>query len=341
MIPDQWYAVLESREVSAKKPLGVTRLGEQLVFWRDRQGRLACMRDRCPHRGVALSAGAIVGDHIQCPFHGFEFERSGACELIPANGLTAKPPRGIRVDTFPVREAHGLVYLWWGESREEYPPLPYFAALDDGFEYASIQDPWPTHYSRAIENQLDVVHLPFVHHNTIGRGNKTLVHGPIFRETEDSAGNLLEIWVHNERDHGQPPDHAHDEPPARPPQLQFRFPNVWHNWISDDVRVFIAFAPVDDENTRMYLRYYHRTHTPLLKQLHGWLGSLANLIIERQDKRVVVTQRPRRSELHGDEKLIVGDRPIIAYRRTRERLIAESRKSSESTPSPRLDSTSE
>ena len=65
MIPDQWYAVLSSGQAKPGRPLGVTRLGEKLVFWRDRQGQVHTLRDFCPHRGVALSSGKVVGDQIQ------------------------------------------------------------------------------------------------------------------------------------------------------------------------------------------------------------------------------------------------------------------------------------
>jgi phenylpropionate dioxygenase-like ring-hydroxylating dioxygenase large terminal subunit len=77
MIPNQWYAVLDAKEVKPGKLTGVKRMGEQLVFWRTAEGEMVCMRDLCPHRGVALSTGKLIDDHLQCPFHGFEFKASG------------------------------------------------------------------------------------------------------------------------------------------------------------------------------------------------------------------------------------------------------------------------
>ncbi|GAB4484813.1 MAG: aromatic ring-hydroxylating dioxygenase subunit alpha [Anaerolineales bacterium] len=322
MIPNQWYAILESDEIKPGKIIGVTRMGEKMVAWRSPRGELSLMSDLCPHRGVALSAGNLVGDCIQCPFHGFEFDTSGKCTLIPANGRGAEIPKAMRSKSYVVREAHGLVYIWWGEPRESYPPLPFFEAIDEGMVYATLRDPWAAHYSRAIENQLDVVHLPFVHRTTIGRGNRTLVNGPLVRvEHSFPEDTLLNIWVYNELDSGQKPKRASELPePARHPFLQFRFPNVWHNWIADDTRVFVAFAPIDDENTLMYLRFYHRTKTPVLRQIAGYFGSLGNLVIERQDKPIVETQRPKASALEMGEKLIPGDGPIITYRKIRQTL---------------------
>ena len=220
-----------------------------------------------------------------------------------------------------------MIYIWWGEPRDEYPPLPFFESITDDFVYYTIRDHWKTHYSLAIENQLDVIHLPFVHYNTIGRGNRTLVNGPLCRERSLYPGDhLLNLWVYNEVDEGQTPLKPSQIPePSRRPFLQFRFPNVWQNWISDDFRVFVAFTPIDDENTLMYLRSYYKVKTPVLRQITGWFGGLGNLVIERQDRRVVITQQPKRADLNIGEKLIPGDQPIIMYRKIRNMLIEENK----------------
>lgn len=323
MIRDQWYAILEGVEVKQGKPVGVTRMGEKLVAWRDGTGKVTVMADKCPHRGVALSIGEIKDDCIQCPFHGFEFDRSGACTLVPANGKNAEPPKKMRVNAFATEEKHGFIYIWWGDPQESYPPVPFFESIDDRFVYSTVTDTWNTHYSRVIENQLDVVHLPFVHRKTIGRGNKTLVNGPKWVvKNHYPTDNLLEIWVKNEVDEGQKPLKPSEMPdPGRRPFLQFRYPNVWHNWIAEDIRVFIVFAPIDDENTKLYLRYYHTMKTPIVRQIVGAVGGQANLMIEREDKRVVVTQQPKRADLNIGEVLIQGDGPIITYRKVRRALI--------------------
>ncbi|HTX90821.1 MAG TPA: aromatic ring-hydroxylating dioxygenase subunit alpha [Anaerolineales bacterium] len=323
MIPNQWYAILESQEVRKGKPVGVTRMGEQLVAWRDSRGTVTVMVDRCPHRGVALSAGALIGDCVQCPFHGFQFDISGKCSLVPANGREAEPPKALHVTSYPTREEHGFIYIWWGEARQELPPVPWFESIPETMVYATLKDHWANHYGRAIENQLDVVHLPFVHHNTIGRGNRTLVNGPIAKEESHWPGDhLINLWVYNDVDRGQKPLKPTELPePSRRPFLQFRYGNLWQNWIADNLRVVVAFAPIDNENTLMYLRYYHTVRIPLLRQLYGWLGCLINLVIERQDRRVVVTQRPHRPDLGIGEILIPGDNPIVLYRKIRKELI--------------------
>jgi phenylpropionate dioxygenase-like ring-hydroxylating dioxygenase large terminal subunit len=321
MIPSQWYAILESNEVKPGRPVAVTRLGEKLVLWRDAQGQVTCMHNLCPHRGAALSAGKVLGDHLECPFHGFQFDASGRCQVIPANSISMPVPRGFDVHIYPTREAHDFIWIWWGESCEDLSPLPFFEDIDDTFAYATFRDHWSVHYSRAIENQLDVVHLPFVHRTSIGRGGRTVVDGPSVTLEDD----LMNVWVYNRRDDGTPARRPKDLPqPSRPPFLQFRFPNIWQNRISDNTRIIVSFTPIDDGNTLIYMRFYQNSmRVPVLRQVVSLLGMVSSIVILRQDKRVVLTQLPKKTAVEMDERLIQGDLPIIRYRRHRRALIEQ------------------
>jgi hypothetical protein len=98
---------------------------------------------------------------------------------------------------------------------------------------------------------------------------------------------------------------------------------VWHNWLGDTFHLFIGFAPIDGEHTKLYLRSYHSMKIPIVRQVFNFFSNLANIFIERQDRRVVITQRPFRSDMHIGEKLIPGDAPVIEYRRRREKLIRQ------------------
>jgi phenylpropionate dioxygenase-like ring-hydroxylating dioxygenase large terminal subunit len=322
MIPNQWYAVLESSELPRNKPIGVTRLAEKLVFFRDSKGEPVCLKDHCCHRGAALSKGKVIGAHIQCPSHGLEYDGTGRCVKIPANGENTPVPERYHVTGYPVRDLHGFIWIWYGEPRDEYPNINFVEDIK-GFSYSTVRDHWATHYSRAIENQLDVVHLHFVHHNTIGRGNRTLVHGPLVREEP----NKIMVWVWNEVDTGQKPVKPEEFPePTGPALLHFYFPNTWQNRLGDDTRVVVAFAPIDQENTMMYVRLYLKTTPiPVLREIINWLSKRGNSVILGQDRRVVITQTPKASAFRMDEKLIQGDRPIVAYRRKRQELMDSNR----------------
>ncbi len=319
MIRDQWYVVLRSQELTKGKAIGVTRMGKKMVFWRDSLDNPVCQADLCPHRGAALSLGCVKEDRIQCPFHGFEYDQTGSCTLVPAYGKATIPPKVLKVVSYPAREAHGYIYIWWGDERETYPELPWFDDLDDSFTTSDLVDHWTVDYSRAIENQLDVFHLPFVHANSIGRGNRTIADGPLTQLIEDS----LEIWVYNRVDDGVVKSKRPSEIPAptRPPFLKFRFPHLWMNRISDDMRITVFFTPVDDENCLIYLRNYQRfIRLPLLRKLVAWMFNPTSKYILDQDKRVVLSQRPKKSANRNGEVLISADGPIIEYRRIREKL---------------------
>jgi phenylpropionate dioxygenase-like ring-hydroxylating dioxygenase large terminal subunit len=322
MIPNQWYALMDAKQVK-DRPVGVTRMGEKLVFWRDDTGRVSCLRDKCVHRGVELSKGQVINGRLQCPFHGFEYDASGRVKRIPANGKNTPVPERFRVHSYPTYEAHGFIWAWWGEDPPgDLKPPRFFDDIDDRFAYATIHDPWEAHYSRVIENQLDVVHLPFVHHNTIGRGGRTLVDGPGVQWVDD---DMFFVYVFNRIDDGTPPRKPGEVPvpdPTKDFRLEFIFPNLWQNRISEDVRIVAAFVPVDDAHTILYLRFYQKfLRLPLLRDLVAWLGMPFNRRIAHQDRRVVVTQEPKPSGLRIGEKLIQGDHPIVAYRRRRKELI--------------------
>ena len=318
MIESQWYAILDGREIPKNKPIGVTRLGEKLVLWRDSAEKIHCIKDRCCHRGASLSKGHVHDDYLVCPFHGFEYDSNGKVYHIPAYGKYFTVPKNFKVEHYAVRELYGIIWIWYGPLQEVYPEIPFFKELREGYYYSTFSEVWKVHYTRAIENQLDVVHLPFVHHNTIGRGNKVLVNGPVVKWKE----NLMTFYVFNEEDRGQNP--------LKPSEisnyekffsLQFQMPNLWQNIISDHIRIVAFFSPIDDSHTKIYLRFYQNiVRMPLVRDIFVQFSKLANRIILHQDRRVVLTQQPIKSDLNMDEILIQGDLPIIEYRKRRHRL---------------------
>ena len=135
---------------------------------------------------------------------------------------------------------------------------------------------------------------------------------------------MITFYVDNTLDDGQTKPLKPEEIPDYEKlfHLQFHYPNIWQNFISDNMRIFAAFVPVDEEHTLIYLRNYQNfIKIPLLKQLVNYLIKLSNIVILRQDKRVVETQIPKKSEVKMDERLIMGDKPIIEYRKHREELM--------------------
>ncbi len=318
MIKNQWYAIIPSKEIPVGKLVAVKRLGLELCLFRNAKGEIGCVIDKCTHRGAALSKGKQKGDCVACPFHGLEFNKEGKCTLIPANGRAANIESRFNVTSYLVREAHDMVYLWYGEKEKATDVLPFFDEfIDDSYIYSEMSELWNAHYSRCIENQLDVVHVPFVHYDTIGRGNKTVVNGPAL-EFIDGA---ITLTADNSVDNGQTPKPASECTINPKMNLRFKFPNVWQNHITENIKVIIFFAPVDDENTIFYIRFYtNMFKLKLMNRLMAQIGKIMNKKIERQDKQYVETQRPKVSALSCGENLLKGDSPIIMYRKMRHEL---------------------
>ncbi len=317
MIENQWYAVLASKQLKKGKMLGVTRLSKKLVFWREGD-QVNCIFDKCCHRGASLSGGKLVAGHVECPFHGFLYDGSGKVQVIPANGKGAKVPDRYRVNSYPCLEAYGFIWVWYGKWSQELPDIPFFEELKSGYVSGGFSETWNVHYTRAIENQLDVVHLPFVHKTTIGRGNRTLVNGPVVTWQD----NLMTFYVKNEEDIGQIPKRPGEINEYRKLfHLQLLMPNVWQNVISERFRIVAVFAPIDESSTHIYVHIYQNIiKAPLLKDVFSFFGAMGNRVVLHQDRKVVLTQLPIRSELKMDENLIQGDLPIIEFRKKRDAL---------------------
>ncbi|TXT19309.1 MAG: hypothetical protein FD133_382 [Erysipelotrichaceae bacterium] len=316
MIKNLWYGILDSNELKGSRPIGVTRLNEKLVIWRNTNGSVSCIADKSCHRGAALSAGKVQNDHVLCPFHGFAYDASGKVVLIPANGKAAAISERYKVNAYKAVDKYGLIWLWSGDIKDETPEIPFFKELREGFSYGGFKEVWNVHYTRAVENQLDVVHLPFVHTDSIGRGNRTVVNGPVV-EWED---NLMTFYVDNVVDDAKIiAKKASDIPNYKNLfSLQLQMPNMWQNIISDKIRIVAVFAPIDDKHTMLYLRFYQSfMKVPGLKQLVNSLSKISNKHILHQDRHVVLTQVPKKTEFIMGENLIPGDAPILQFRKRR------------------------
>ncbi|MBS2017437.1 MAG: aromatic ring-hydroxylating dioxygenase subunit alpha [Deltaproteobacteria bacterium] len=298
VIQNRWYVVLSSSELSSERPVGRRRFGLELVFWRDAEGRVAVATDRCPHRRAKLSLGRVKGGCVECPFHGFTFDRDGACRSIPAHPERSIP-RAMHLTTATVREEHGFVWLWTGPAEAPEGPIPFFDF--EGFSHAGSEhtEPVHVHYTLAIENQLDFAHLPFVHRTTIGR---SMAPGPMVVRTE-IEGDRIRAWLDGQDGF-----------------LELLGPNVWRLRLSSDLHQQIAFVPVDEQRMLYYVRTYQRVVTlPGLDRLFGTFQRAFNPLILRQDSRVVESIANGETRLRGmGEVLVPSDVAIIAYRRWRE-----------------------
>jgi len=160
---DYWYVACQSRSLKTRRPLSVTMLGIPLVIFRAGDGSVGALLDRCPHRNVPLSAGAVKGNCLQCPYHGWEFATDGECTSVP--GLVdAASHRGREAMAFPAREQQGFVWVFMNpdvEPTADPHPIPH---LDDKRYTHAVREANANGTLHAtIENALDVPHTSFLH----------------------------------------------------------------------------------------------------------------------------------------------------------------------------------
>jgi nitrite reductase/ring-hydroxylating ferredoxin subunit len=167
-LPNQWYSSLRAKTLG-RKPLVITRLGHRLVLWRA-QEKIHCFLDRCPHRGVSFERGAVVGDELQCAFHGFRFKADGACVAMPCEGEGCKIPKKMRLSAgFPAVEAYGLIWLWSGPGEPVGTP-PWIEGVDEQVTWtrtAEVDQVWPNNAVRLTETFFDLHHVHWVHRWTV------------------------------------------------------------------------------------------------------------------------------------------------------------------------------
>ncbi len=207
-----------------------------------------------------------------------------------------------------------------GAARDTYPAIPFFAEFDAGWRSTTVAVDWPVHYTRAIENQLDVAHIAFIHRTTIGRGGRSFVDGP-YVEADDAS---IRVWVTNSRHTGRERRGMAELAAAavgRDPSLTFLFPGLWRLNIGSRLKNVVAFVPIDAVTTRYYLRVYHRVTNPLLRWPFEALMRLSSRSILNQDRAIVVTQTPMDSTRAMGDRLIEADRAIAQYRRMHARLL--------------------
>lgn len=160
---DYWYVVCESRELKARKPLAVTLWGTPLVVFRTHSGVAGALLDRCPHRNVPLSKGAVRGDCLECCYHGWQFDTTGACRKVP--GLVdGGDHHGRGATSYAVREQQGYVWVYANPSHEPTTGPYHIPHLDDRrYTHAYRQAEAEGTLHATIENALDVPHTSFLH----------------------------------------------------------------------------------------------------------------------------------------------------------------------------------
>ncbi|MCB9763250.1 MAG: aromatic ring-hydroxylating dioxygenase subunit alpha [Alphaproteobacteria bacterium] len=298
---DLWTPAAFSTDLG-RTPLPVTVAGEALVLFRDADGAVSGLVDRCPHRGVALSLGEVTPEGcLRCPFHGWAFDGAGRCTDVPMNPDARRDLLGAQA--VHVEEAGGLIWLWTGAAApDDDPPVPELLARDD-LPRRTLERVWSCHWTRAMENMLDVPHLPFVHGRSIGRDMaKQLPAGPLRLDMEPQGEGFKLRWRLGEA--------ASDGA-----WVAWTPPNGMMLNLMDGPRVYrqhMWCVPGRPGETRMML--------VTVRQM-GWLlnalGRLSGIFEDRillEDQHIVESHHPAEVPPPAQERSVATDRPTLRFR---------------------------
>jgi vanillate O-demethylase monooxygenase subunit len=248
-----FHPVCRSTDVAPDTVSRVTLLGEDWAVARIGD-RLVALIDRCPHRFTPLSAGRVVDDCVECPYHGYRFDADGRCTLIPALGPgAAMPPKAAVTAAHSVVERYGLVWLAPEEPLTGIVDVPEWD--DPAFVVAPLPDQvWTAGAGQMTENFLDFAHLPYLHVATFGDPDDREV--PPYTVERDGLSFTCEV-LHSTK-------LLADSMGAQEYQVAERRSAYWYvapftirlriDYFADDVVLTILFfhQPVDADTTKLY-----------------------------------------------------------------------------------------
>ncbi|PCH74150.1 MAG: (2Fe-2S)-binding protein [Rhodobacteraceae bacterium] len=192
-----WYVAGWSKDFD-RSLKAETYLGENVVLYRCENGDPVALENACPHRKLPLSQGNLIGDTVECGYHGLRFNCAGACVAAPTQ--SASIPRRAVVKSYPVVDRYNLLWIWMGD--------PELADPDKIFEVANFDNPnWgctdggaldiDCNYLWICDNLLDPSHVAWVHVTSFkGAGTEE---GPLDVQKTD-RGVIVSRWIH-----GKPP----------------------------------------------------------------------------------------------------------------------------------------
>jgi len=258
MKPTGWFQVAWSDEIAVGAVHTMKYFGQEMVAWRAESGRLTVMNAYCEHLGAHLGyGGTVVGEVLQCPFHGWQWSDEGRNVCIP---YEARPNRGRRIQTYPVVERNESVYIWHDvEGREPFFDAPdVFASFADG---TSAADYYPQqrlfrqglemHPQYVLENGVDFAHFKYVHQTPIV---------PVFtRHDFDEPVSYVDFTITFEGDDGQRIEDVNSGVNAINGGLGIA---VTKSWGMIDNRTISAITPVDDSTSDVrFMVYIGRTES--------------------------------------------------------------------------------
>gem|GEM_PF-20445 len=158
-----WQPAALTDELAGNRPVvPVKLLGEDLVLFRDSDGKLGLIGRSCPHRGADLCFGRLEDNGLRCPFHGWHFNREGQCVEQPGEPEGSTMHEKIKNVSYPVMEKNGIIFAYMGPGAPpEFPNFDCFRAPETHvFAFKGL---WECNWLQAMEVGIDPAHASFLH----------------------------------------------------------------------------------------------------------------------------------------------------------------------------------
>ena len=315
-----WYPAEWSKDLT-DEPVKVRMLGQDFVLFRDSEGVAHCLSNTCIHRGGSLAGGKIVGDHVQCPYHGWQFDADGACRAMPSLGPDANIPTRARVDAYPTEERYGLVFAFLGDlPEEERPPIMEIPEYGkDGWHtQRSGGDYTEGDYRRQLDNSLDPAHNEFVHptHGFSGANDDYRTPEITVETTEWGSGFMTTYFAPPLKDEKMQAASGRSENAIVEAGTFHHGPSTLCTKIHPTAEVFMhqnGFeVPVDKDLVRGFLV---QTRNFLLGEENDQRFLDRNVEVGGQDREVLADLNPVFTpETNAHEFLLPADEAVVRYR---------------------------
>jgi len=206
-VPNSWYVVATSDALAPGEMKGIRYFGEELVLFRGEDGAPGLIDAYCDHLGAHLAhGGKVVGDAVQCPFHGWRWNGRGRCVAIPY--ATIIPPTA-RVRAYPVREHSGFIWAWYDKEGRapgfEIVPIPQYEDPAWTSEWITYEYRIKSHPQEIFENGIDYPHFAFVHGFEFPAGAEYIFdrHEHIWRHSTNRGTEICEGGREDVRQEGR------------------------------------------------------------------------------------------------------------------------------------------
>lgn len=194
MNPNYWYPAEWSRKLKNGQRIETRFWGQSIALFRDERGEIAAIENRCPHRHLPLTMGAVKNCNLVCAYHGWAFNRDGVLQSVE-HDLFGRPLPRLKIRAYPVKERYGLAWIFPGDPKlAEKTPLPLIPNAEGADSWPSVNFDfnWRAHYSMVIDNLCNLCHL-YVHGKWSPFDKTWLVHSSV-------SGERLElVWNHTLR----------------------------------------------------------------------------------------------------------------------------------------------